>query len=1019
MSLAASRVPSAHRQGVSPESKFPGRHSGETDTDRSLDNQTLQQLYRIGAIQTKLNVSNPDDSEEQLADAVAEQMLQRKKADCECPACKRDAIFRKAASAGRRPGMPRAPGLGTGRPLSRSLQREFSRGLGTDLSSVRIHTDSASARSARALKAQAYTHRDDVVFDEGQFRPESTDGRRLLAHELVHVAQQRDRPGPSTIQRNGDGDDAPGEFDPCAVNVGDLTNAQLVDHLVRTRNFLAGKQYGEGDGYYDWANLDRRLARARQARIRQGHLWLGESNISSVPSELYSISAGTLNIHILPAPSSASEGDGGRIISRSQFEDFLAREGIDTVDIYEYFASQQDPDNLDPLALPYPVPEPQVPFPAFGNPLIVSNPFGLGMTGAGLQGVSPWLTQASPFDQRIRPYFSRTPNSPIEWRGHWPEQSYLGAQPGAIDLNEISPSFRVVDVNDPNRPYPYVSLTHSMPGQDGEMDWSWTREKFRKMTGDLEPANFANMVSDLNARTGSSFSVQDMQGQTMLAMPADILPAARLDLARQISVNRSGGWTNGIDSWLRHNPVTLANGQSASSYAEIAAARDLGATGGGISHARYRETMEMLGMDIATARTVGVPMLTGEMASSLAFREQFMDLPAPDMQRLALPETIEAHRRAGSTEGGFGAAQRTLSHEAGMRGAKFGAASGFIMTAGGMLFDPVHARWQDLALSAPMAGMEGYATGVVDQRLTVWANQRIMAYATQRAAASGSTALVSRVGGPLSRVPGGLAGGPISAGFTLASMGIDDAFLGGHYTGIDYTAKGSRAFVSGTIAGGGGALAAGITGAIAGSEFPLVGNAVGFLVGVGIYYLVDNSIGEDVESSVRQGMGEQGCVDAPADTGTTTTAPPVFDVCFLPGTKILRDDGSEMLIENMCPGMRVLSFDENTNALRAAEVVSLHRHFAADHLCIELSNGRTLGVTRAHRFFAGGDWRSADSLRVGDQCLCAGEGVAQKLLSATVTSIRTELRGSEVYNLSIAPYQTYVAERAIVHNVKP
>ncbi len=74
--------------------------------------------------------------------------------------------------------------------------------FGSDFGGVRIHTSGAAAQSARQLHALAYTVRQDVYFKEGQYSPDSTEGRRLLAHELAHVIQQTS-PGqaPSGIQR--------------------------------------------------------------------------------------------------------------------------------------------------------------------------------------------------------------------------------------------------------------------------------------------------------------------------------------------------------------------------------------------------------------------------------------------------------------------------------------------------------------------------------------------------------------------------------------------------------------------------------------------------------------------------------------------------------------------------------------------------------------------------------------------------------------------------------------------------
>ncbi len=62
--------------------------------------------------------------------------------------------------------------------------------FGHDLSQVRVHADPRASASARAVNAMAYTVGKDVVFQTGQYRPQTEAGKRLLAHELTHVVQQ-------------------------------------------------------------------------------------------------------------------------------------------------------------------------------------------------------------------------------------------------------------------------------------------------------------------------------------------------------------------------------------------------------------------------------------------------------------------------------------------------------------------------------------------------------------------------------------------------------------------------------------------------------------------------------------------------------------------------------------------------------------------------------------------------------------------------------------------------------------
>jgi hypothetical protein len=78
-----------------------------------------------------------------------------------------------------------------GRPLDAAMRAFMEQRLGHDLSQVRVHTDARAAESARAVNALAYTTGSDVVFGAGQYAPQGSAGRKLLAHELIHVMQQR------------------------------------------------------------------------------------------------------------------------------------------------------------------------------------------------------------------------------------------------------------------------------------------------------------------------------------------------------------------------------------------------------------------------------------------------------------------------------------------------------------------------------------------------------------------------------------------------------------------------------------------------------------------------------------------------------------------------------------------------------------------------------------------------------------------------------------------------------------
>jgi hypothetical protein len=89
-----------------------------------------------------------------------------------------------------------------GHPLDAATRAFMEPRFGHDLSRVCIHADVAAARSAREVNALAYTVGNHIVFGEGQFAPNTHEGRQLLGHELAHLVQQSQ--GEMLIQRQPD-----------------------------------------------------------------------------------------------------------------------------------------------------------------------------------------------------------------------------------------------------------------------------------------------------------------------------------------------------------------------------------------------------------------------------------------------------------------------------------------------------------------------------------------------------------------------------------------------------------------------------------------------------------------------------------------------------------------------------------------------------------------------------------------------------------------------------------------------
>jgi hypothetical protein len=86
-------------------------------------------------------------------------------------------------------------GGGTG--LDSDARADLEQRMGEDFSDVRVHSGPDADGLSRAVQAEAFTTGSDIFFRDGNYRPESSKGRELLAHELTHVVQQRGAPAPT------------------------------------------------------------------------------------------------------------------------------------------------------------------------------------------------------------------------------------------------------------------------------------------------------------------------------------------------------------------------------------------------------------------------------------------------------------------------------------------------------------------------------------------------------------------------------------------------------------------------------------------------------------------------------------------------------------------------------------------------------------------------------------------------------------------------------------------------------
>lgn len=103
------------------------------------------------------------------------------------PADKAKPPQRPRAFGGAGRGMAAPPPSSGGQPLPGAVQARMEASFGAPLGSVRVH----QGAEPEAVGAQAYTRGEHIHFRPGLFQPGSSDGLRLLGHELTHVVQQR------------------------------------------------------------------------------------------------------------------------------------------------------------------------------------------------------------------------------------------------------------------------------------------------------------------------------------------------------------------------------------------------------------------------------------------------------------------------------------------------------------------------------------------------------------------------------------------------------------------------------------------------------------------------------------------------------------------------------------------------------------------------------------------------------------------------------------------------------------
>ncbi|MGW8319754.1 MAG: eCIS core domain-containing protein [Candidatus Promineifilaceae bacterium] len=120
---------------------------------------------------------------------------------------------------------------GSGQSLDQGVADKAGQTMGQDFSGVNVHTDSEADDLSQQLGAKAFTTGNDIFFKSGAYSPSSSEGQRLISHELTHVVQQG--ASPPTVQGKMKVNDPNDQYEAEADKVADTVMNQPDEAAVQ------------------------------------------------------------------------------------------------------------------------------------------------------------------------------------------------------------------------------------------------------------------------------------------------------------------------------------------------------------------------------------------------------------------------------------------------------------------------------------------------------------------------------------------------------------------------------------------------------------------------------------------------------------------------------------------------------------------------------------------------------------------------------------------------------------------
>ncbi|SMO63979.1 protein of unknown function [Saccharicrinis carchari] len=241
-----------------------GMHSTDSFFNTSFFSKSTDQISTVQTLPEREQQEEDEVQEKPLREAGTPTIQSSSGDDqpqAQCEECEEEDGFLQAKAT---EGTSLAPSIearlsnSSGSYLDTPIRHEMEAGFGTDFSKVKVYADSEAIQMNHELYAQAFSHGSDIYFNEGKYKPNSREGKHLLAHELTHTIQQGANVQPM-IQKNGDEtaeESSSGSSTPLADLIGgivrdQLSNSSMKRHLsslgTALQSLAVESATGEGD----------------------------------------------------------------------------------------------------------------------------------------------------------------------------------------------------------------------------------------------------------------------------------------------------------------------------------------------------------------------------------------------------------------------------------------------------------------------------------------------------------------------------------------------------------------------------------------------------------------------------------------------------------------------------------------------------------------------------------------------------------------------------------------------------